>query len=322
MGPVTRVEDEWAYRGFKAVTLENARLRVTVIPDVGAKIHAIVSKALDRNLLYSNPRVEMRRPVFGANVDNYWTGGLDDALPSGHRCVVGGEEIPFLGEAWSLPWSYERTGTDAVTFTRLGVITPFQISRTVRLAPEESIVRLSYRIANVGSAPFDFIWGVHPGIPVGPATHIQIPAATGVVDESWPDDRLGAPGTTYAWPLREMTELAADPGGTWDLHYAIELQAGWAAVWDGTWGGGVGLRFDRSVFRNVWVWLVDGGWRSLRCVAVEPWTGYPARLDHAIESGRATRLCPGEVLETEVELIAFETDRAITGFSDEGVPLR
>jgi Domain of unknown function (DUF5107) len=318
--PMTTVSDDWAYRGFTAVILENSRLRVTVLPEVGAKIHGIVSKELDRNLLYANPRVEVRRPVFGANVDNYWTGGVDDAIPSGHPCVVGGEEIPFLGEAWSLPWSYQRTGPDAVTFTRLGVITPFQISRTVRLAPDESIVRLSYRIANVGLAPLDFIWGVHPGLPVGPATHIQVPAASGVIDESWPDDRLGAPGTTYSWPRREMTELGPEPGGTWDMHYATELQAGWAAVWDASWGGGLGMRFDRSVFTNVWVWLVDGGWRGLRCVAVEPWTGYPARLDRAIEAGRATRLHPGEVLESEVELIAFATDRLITGFNDDGSP--
>jgi hypothetical protein len=317
----TRVDEDWTFRGFKAVILENARLRVVVLPEVGGKIHAIFDKALDRNLLYSNPRVEVRPPVFGANVDNYWTGGLDDAIPTGHPCVVGGEELPFLGEVWSLPWQHERVGDDAVRFSRQGVITPFSIARTVQLRPDEAVVRLSYRIVNIGLAPFDFIWGVHPGLPVGPATHIQVPAALGVIDESWPDDRMGAPGTTYEWPRPELTELGSEPAGTWDLHYATELQAGWAAAWDASWGGGLGLRFDRTVFSTVWVWLVDGGWRGLRCVAVEPWIGYPARLDQALEAGRARRLEPGAELQTEVDLIAFRTTQPIDGFAADGTPL-
>jgi len=88
---------------FATCTLENEFLRVTVVPDIGAKVHELFYKPLARDLLFHHPRVELRAPVFGANVDNWWTGGIDDALPTGHACVVEGEELPFLGEAWSLP---------------------------------------------------------------------------------------------------------------------------------------------------------------------------------------------------------------------------
>ena len=139
----------------------------------------MIFKPSDRDLLFHHPRVELRTPVFGANPDDWWTGGIDDVLPTGHPCAVDGENLPFLGEAWSLPWSAEQIDTNTVRFIRDGVITPFRIERDMELRPGEPFVRMRHRITNVGTLPFHFIWGIHPGLPVGPATHIQIPARHG-----------------------------------------------------------------------------------------------------------------------------------------------
>ena len=231
-----RISFDWSYRGFRTCILENELLRVTVIPEVGAKVHELVFKPADRDLLYHHPRVELRRPVFGVNADNWWTGGIDDAIPTGHPCMVDHEELPFLGEVWSLAWSAEQDGADAVRFTRNGVITPFRIERRMELRSGEPFVRMRHTITNVGTAPFDFIWGIHPALPLGPATRIQVPARRGYVQDSWPNDRLGARGSEYDWPLAAIAEQGLQPGGTWDHHFATELEAGWLAVWD---AGGV-----------------------------------------------------------------------------------
>lgn len=316
-----RISFDWSYRGFRTCILENELLRVTVVPEVGAKVHQLIYKPADRDLLFHHPRVELRRPVFGVNVDDWWSGGIDDAIPTGHPCVVDGEELPFLGEAWPLEWSVERDGPEAVRFAREGVITPFRIERRMELCDGEPFVRVRHEITNVGTGAFDFIWGIHPGLPLGPATRIQIPARRGVLQDSWPDDRLGASGSEYEWPLRELVEPGAEPGQTWDFHFATDLEDGWLAVWDAEWGCGFGMTFPHDVFRCVWVWLVDGGWRGIRCVAVEPWLGYPARLDEARSAGRARRLEPGEALVTETRLIGFETREPVSGFDDAGLPL-
>jgi hypothetical protein len=96
------------------------------------------------------------------------------------------------------------------------------------------------------------------------------------------------------------------------------LEAGWLAVWDAEWKTGFGMTFPTEVFKSVWVWVVDGGWRGIRCVAVEPWTGFPNRLDAAIQAGRATELGPGEVMEVSSRLIGFECQGAIEGFDGDG----
>jgi hypothetical protein len=318
----TRISFDWSYRGFGTCILENELLKVTVVPEVGAKVHEMIFKPADRDLLFHHPRVELRAPVFGQNADDWWSGGIDDVVPTGHPCVVGGEQLPFLGEVWSMPWSVEQVGSATVRLSRDGVITPFRIEREMELRPGEPFVRVRHRIENVGLLPFRFIWGIHPSFPVGPATHVEVPARRGIVQDSWPDDRLGASGTEYAWPRAEVAEVGPEPHGTWDLHYATDLDGGWLAVWDEAWGCGFGMTFPTDVFACVWVWLVDGGWRGIRCVNVEPWTGYPARLDEAIEAGRATELAPGETLEAATRWIAFETRGPVRGFDEAGSPVR
>jgi hypothetical protein len=70
-------DKRWSLCGIPAVLLEGRYLRVTVLPELGGKIYSIVSKADDTELLWHNPRLDPRLPPFGANFDNYFTGGWD-----------------------------------------------------------------------------------------------------------------------------------------------------------------------------------------------------------------------------------------------------
>jgi galactose mutarotase-like enzyme len=312
---------DWQYRGLRACLLENEVLRVTVLPDCGARIHEMIDKRTDRDLLYHHPRVEVRAPVFGVSIDDWWSGGIDEGIPTGHRCEVDGEELPFMGEVWSMPWTVERHDDRAVRFTRSGVITPFNLERVMELRANEPCVRMSHRVRNTGMQAIRFLWGLHPVVPLGAETMIQVPGARGIVETSHPDNRLGIPGLEYAWPARDLTHPSAEPDGTWDYHYITDLADGWLAVWDRSEQTGFGVVFPKEVFRSVWIWLVNGGWRGIRCVGVEPWTGYPGRLDKAITAGNAVTLAPGEELACETKLVAFQTSVPIEGFALDGTPI-
>lgn len=313
-----RLHTEWSYRGFDAVILENALLRLTVLPTLGAKVQEFVDKRADRDLLYHHPRTEPRAPVFGANIDNWWSGGIDEAAPTGHPCTVDGEELPFLGELWSLPWRVELEQDCAVTFTRDAIITPLRVSRRMELRDGEPFVRLRHRLQNHSDTPLPLLWGLHPAFPIGPDTHIQIPARTGVFEEGGPTGvNLPDSGARYPWEQQQLDEV---PSGRWRLDYATDLKEGWLAVWDGGLETGFGMVFPQQVLRSVWVWLVDGGWRGLRCVAVEPWTGHPARLDRALADDRALIIAPRDEVSFETRLIAFSTTEPIAGFDAECRP--
>ena len=318
-GTVTR---GWSYRGFEVVVFENEKLRLTILPEIGAKIHQMIDKRIDRDLLFHHPRVELRPPVFGANVDNWWTGGIDDVIPTGHPCVVNGDELPFLGEVWSLGWQWEQLSPNSVKFSRQGVITPFRLERIMTLKPGESFVTLDYTLTNIGTKSFPYLWGIHPAVPVGKSTRIDVPAR-----EAWRADgnlpegvseNYAAGKTAEPWPIAALAKLAAEPRNTWYYFYLSKLKSGWLAISDPTENWGFAMTYPREVFPEVHVWLVDGGWRGLRCAVVEPWSGRPARLDQAMAAGHARTLEPGAQATAQVRLIAFTPKGPVRGFDPKG----
>jgi galactose mutarotase-like enzyme len=313
-----RLSADWSFRGLQAIVLENRLLRTTVLPDHGAKVHEFVYKPSDRDFLYHNPRNPPRTPVYGVNVDNWWSGGIDEAIPTGHVCVHNGEEYPYLGEVWSQPWGWEVVcNTPERVEVHLWcdtVIAPLRVERWHYLLPDEPILHSRHRVTNTGIHPFDFLWGIHPAFAVTPASRIDLPAGKMWVAESTPDWHLGQRGTTYTWPeaheqdgrVVDMRFVPPPEVGWQEFHHAIELHEGWAALTDTEACEGVALTFPLEVLNTVWLWLVYGGWRDLYSAALEAWTGYPAKLSDALSEGRCARLAPGQTLDAETRLIAYQ----------------
>ena len=327
-GSVAWLTDSWTYRSFPAVVLENDRIRMTVLPGHGAKVVEFISKKADRDLLYHHPRFDVRPPVFGANVDDWWTGGIDEIAPTGHASVVGGESLPFLGEFWSQAWSSRSVergpSVAAVELDCAGIISPLRIERRMELRAGEPFVRSIHRLTNIGFEPLPFMWGIHPGLSVRPGARIQLPGAVGIFHEGHAS--LGvAPGTRFPWPTLptargpiDLSIARASRPPSWELVFIDELAAGWLAVTDPDTRSGFAMTFDRSILPVSWLWGVYGGWRGIYAVALEAWTAHPARLDEVIAGGRARTLDPGESLETEIRFIAFEGLTSVTEVRPDG----
>jgi len=327
--PGATVTSAWSYRGFQALLLENELLRVVVLPGHGARVVQLFSKVAGRDLLYHHPRFDVRAPVFGANVDDWWTGGIDEVAPTGHPCVVNGEQLPFLGEFWSQAWEWtiEEEGPDRVV-VRLecgGIITPIRLVRRMELRRSESFVRSSHRLTNVGHEPVPFMWGIHPGLAIRPGARIQAPAGEAVFAEGHAELGLEA-GARFAWPLLELPDgrtldlsvARAPEPPSWELAYLTGLTGGWLAVTDPVTRTGFAMAFDPAILPFVWSWGVYGGWRGVYAVALEAWTSYPARLDEAIAGRRHRTLAPDEVFETEVRFIAFSGIASVAGIDPDG----
>jgi hypothetical protein len=322
------ISEAWSYRGFPAIVLENDRLRMTVLPAHGAKVVEFVSKRAGRDLLFHHPRYDVRPPVFGANVDDWWTGGIDEVAPTGHAALVGGEQLPFLGEFWSQAWSAEvlEVGPSgvAVRLSCAGIITPLAIDRRMELRAGESFVRSTHRLTNVGYEPVSFMWGIHPGLAIRPGARIQIPGTTGIFHEGHPG--LGiTQGTQFPWPTLPAADgpidlsVARPPEPpSWELAFVEDLTAGWVSVTDPESRSGFAMAFDPAVLPIAWLWGVYGGWRGIYTVAVETWTARPTRLDEVIAAGRERVLGPGESFETEIKFVAHEGLRSVTEVTPAG----
>ena len=168
-----RVLDAWSVDGIPALILENAALRIIVLPELGGHVMELVDKPADRNLLWRNPRTSPRRAPYGANFDDWWSGGWDEIFPTGDRAELNGETLPYMGELWSVPAGrvVRRHRARAwVETMSLGTMAPARLVRTLELRADEPVLRVTYRLTNLDVRPLPFLWGIHPCFEVAPPT--------------------------------------------------------------------------------------------------------------------------------------------------------
>ena len=98
-----RVDDGWSYAGLPVVRIENAALVADIVPSLGGKVLHLVDKRADRNVLWRHPRIPPHAGPLQANVDDHYSGGWDDAFPTGSPGQNRwGDQLPYLGEIWNL----------------------------------------------------------------------------------------------------------------------------------------------------------------------------------------------------------------------------
>jgi galactose mutarotase-like enzyme len=307
----------WSFHGIPALLLENAALRVTLLPELGGHVLELVDKEADRNLLWSNPRTPPRRAPYGAHFDDWWSGGWDEIFPTGDRARLHGELLPYMGELWSVPWTAQSGSAQErawVLATGLAAMAPARFERTLELRGDEPVLRAHYRVTNLDVRPLPFLWGIHPAFAVTPAHRIDHPGRAMLVGVS-SGPSMGEVGSAYAWP--HQPDRSAPTGGrdarrvrpasdaVFGGHWATDLPEGWLALTDTSTRRGVAIAFDCMVFPHAWLWQVYGGWRGHHHVALEPWTGHPMQLEEAQAAGRARILQPGESLETDVAFVVY-----------------
>jgi hypothetical protein len=302
---------EMSMDGLRVLHLENECFKLSILPEVGAKILSLFDKQRSRNVLWENPRIRPQRFPIDANFDNYWCGGWDDAFPTADACVHQGEPFPNLGELRSLNWHVEDLSSDALggsaRLSAYGPISAIKAIKTVSLVGQE--IHLDFEIESRSPLPVDFLWGTHPALAVGAGTRLIIPARRGIVGQS-SDPSLGSPGQHYDWPMIKSDKGTTDMSIVQDIsagiacgHYATELEDGWYAV--ETAGAGVLFEFPLETCPCLWLWLVYGGWRGYHHAILEPWTGYPVNLEQAVKEGRARQLGPAETFAVRIRCTTY-----------------
>lgn len=304
MSPRRIVDDAYEHGGVPGLLLECERMRVTLFPEAGAKILDLVHKPSGYDLLWTNPRVPLRRTYPGAAFDDVWCGGWDELFPTDPPCEVDGNAFHDHGDLWCGPWAWSIEHDDGreatVYLRRYAVALPCLMEKWLTVHSNGTELRFRHRLTNLGTQPVPFTWNLHVAHAIAPDSRVYLPAraVAGVPGQSGRFD--AAPGS-LGWPVHDGTDMGALPGvdsGLTEWLYASELVAGWCAVTHPASGVGLGLSFDPGVFETVWLWGVYGGWRGHYVLLTEPSTSPPGGLARALADGTAARLEPGRTLET------------------------
>lgn len=302
----TRVSADWSYRGLRALVLENRRLRVVILPELGGKVWSIVDKASDLELLWTNPRVPPRRVPFGAGYDDSFFGGWDELYPNDEPEVLAGESMPDHGEVWSLPWEWS-TGTDSDSaWVELSVQTPISTTRATKvltLAADSAELVVGYRLENTGSVTQPYLWKSHVAVRLHEGSRFDMGAETVLLHEfGSPRARPDVP--TFRWPeLRaagrsyDLRELPAAGSGHSEFLLATSMTDGFCSVTHPGQGVALRLDFDLVALPSCWTFASYGGWRGLHVLVLEPCTGYPLSVAEGVAAGTHQELAPGEVRE-------------------------
>ncbi len=295
---------ETTWKGARAFALENDALRVTVLPEHGARIASLVHRPTGREILWWPDDLDtLPAPTYAMSYADHPAVGVDECVPTIWADTFRGVSLPDHGEAWSLPWGVDATD-EAIETAVLLRRTPFALTR--RLSLLDSAVRLDYLLTNTSEEPYPALWALHPLMRWRPGTRVVLPPSVADVEIGSVGGQSPLPAYTAgaSWPYvaahphnldLAAAQLNADGAAASTKLYAGPLapDAGWAALHDAAGGFAVGFAFPTDVCTHLGLWLNRGDWGGYTHVALEPATGPTEFLSGAAARGAALTV-PGD----------------------------
>jgi len=336
---------EFIYEGYRCVTLENEKLRVTVVADKGTDIIEFLYKPKDIDFLWRT-REGLRRQYMPSSIRqsgtfmDFYEGGWQELFPNcGNASVHQGAELGQHGEVAHLPWSYVITKDTPdeieVQFSVRTVRTPFYLVKKLSLRSNAGVLKIHERVTNEGGQAVDYIWGHHPalGAPfLDEHCRVDLPPCRirTMSEYTSATSRLQADQDT-PWHMGKGTDGSAvdlsivpppDVQSS-DMIFLEGITDGWFAVTNQAQRVGFAMRYPADVFKVLWYWQVFRGgrnypwWGATYNMALEPCVALPV-LERAAKSGNALTLEAGESREVELLAIAFDGLESVARVNEDG----
>lgn len=298
-----RISTEWSIQGQPAVILENAAVRVVVLPGLGGKVLSIIDKRADAELLWRNARVSLHPAAFGSGYDDQFHGGWDEIYPNDMPEELASEPLPDHGELWAVPWSASVGSTGAEVWLELcvtGTITGTDVVKRVNLGTGPELT-IEYRIANSGKIDQPFLWKSHVAVALQADTVVDMAAGEVLVDE-FGSPRARPESRRLTWPYLEANGTRHDlrmlpdttQRGVSEFLLATSMERGECSVLHRAAETGLRLTWDRQDLPSCWLFAsYGGGWRGLNVLVLEPCTGYPLSVDAGVHAGTHQTLRAG-----------------------------
>jgi hypothetical protein len=339
---------EFILNDYRAVTLENEKVRVTILPDKGADVYELLYKPKDVDFLWkssvglrSMKNYQSTIPGKGGNFLDFYEGGWQEMFPwGGHASVYRGADTGLHGEVALAQWDY-RVDVDTpehvqITCTVRTLRSPFLVKKTFTLYRDRADLRINEVIVNESEQPLEVVWGHHPayGWPfLDDSCVIDLPACRVKTMASLDAGGRLAENAEGVWPtfkLRDGSDvnLSNIPGPdarSHDLAFLSEFKEGWYALRSRRKGLGIGLAWDSKIFPWIWYYQVFRGapdypfWGEEYLISLEMVTSMGVKFSDAVSNGPARVISGGARVESEMWACVFEGDRAVTRVSDRGV---
>lgn len=283
------------YKSEECMVLENERLLVKILPQVGSKIQSIYDKNSNKEYLYQSSLYEFKKAQYDSDYGKGQFDGFDEMFPGISKCFYPlepweGVKIPDHGEVWALPWKYEVNETSIQMKTN-GVRFPYTLMKSVEFLKENTI-QINYKVTNNSHFDFYYSWAAHPLFNCNENFQIILPPTVTQVINSVPSKRMGGFGEIHSWPITvtpdgtpyNMSEISPESSELYEKYYVCgKEKQGWSALRDIKTNESIVLSYPASKVPYLGIWVNEGGYANQYNVALEPCTGTLDRLDTAIQ---------------------------------------
>ncbi len=298
-----RMKTDLHVRGWRAASLENELLRVTVLPEKGSDIIEFLHKPTDMDFCWFTD-VGLRRAdeARGAHFIDQYAGGWNEVFPNG------GPDSEYRGARYTqhqevavLPWEavVAEDTPERVTLqlTVRTVRSPFRAVKRLTLVRGEARLYLEEEITNEGRVEHHAMWGHHLayGAPfLEPGCRVEMPPGTRVIPHPG--------GEAVAWPDGAAHDLSiiAERGAPSGICYLQVPEGYYRLVHPGR-GLAAEVRWDAGALPYCWFWQEYGAtegypWYGRHYnIGLEPFSSYPTNgLAEAVQNGSALLFQPGE----------------------------
>ncbi|MCX5203071.1 DUF5107 domain-containing protein [Streptomyces sp. NBC_00237] len=249
----------------ESIVIENDRLRVTVLPSLGGRIHSLHHKPTGRELVYRNPVLQ---PAGFALNGAWFSGGIEWNIgATGHTTLTCAPlhaaivPAPDGGEMLRL-WEWERLRD-----------LPFQVD--LWLPADSDFLYVGVRVRNPHERPVPVYWWSNTAVPENDGTRVLAPA-----DEAW---YFGYEQTLSRVPVPHFSgeDRTYPTRGEFPADYFYEVPEAsrkWIASLDATGQGLAQTSTDRLRGRKLFLWGHGAGGRRWQEWLTEPGTGGYAEI--------------------------------------------
>lgn len=281
------------WHGFTAWQIEDAHLRVVIVPALGAKIASLVDKQTGQEWL-APPTHAVRERGYGDVFTDHDLAGWDEMFPTINACPAPHApevHLPDHGEVWALPWEVVEQDAQMITLRVTGRALAYRLTR--RAALQQGRLHLAYQLENHSNAPLPFLWAAHPLFKAEVGCTVELPAQVTQVINTADHPRIGTPDMTLAWPSAQLPDgsrkqlNAVGDAGLKDyrkVYVRPDQTISSACIQQG--GRRLCMAWQADIAPYVGIWIDEGTYTRTSTVALEPATGYYDSLEHAYNNQR------------------------------------
>ncbi len=300
------------FKNMDSITLENDKLKIIVIPKLGAKLVSVYNKLTDFELLFQNKENEYKTPELNSDFASFDAAGFDDAFPTidSSRVQFEGKEIlyPDHGEIWSSSFDYKIID-GYLELTYSSCILPYDYKKIICL--ENDTVKIKYNIINKSDSPFPCIWAMHCLVNCDEDIEISFPKNTTEILNVHESDILGKKNSIHSYPITKTLDnkdYRLDRIGSSSLNKTEKYYAngvvteGKCSIYYPNNSSLFTIDFDKDKLPYLGFWVTEGGFRGDYNCALEPTNGFYDDIETAKSNNKLYYLKPKEPLNFEISL--------------------